>query len=118
MPKISHHYTLKEKRKMRVSGKMTGSALRPRIAVFRSNEHINLQAIDDAAGKTVVTASDLGKIKLKGTKTERSVLVTKELVKKLKAAKVEAVVFDRGASKYHGRVKAVADTLRQEGISV
>jgi len=118
MPKISQHHTLKEKRKLRVSGKMTGSALRPRVAVFRSNEHINLQAIDDASGKTLATASDLGKTKLKGTKTERSILVTKDLVKKLKAAKVEAVVFDRGPSKYHGRVKAVADTLRQEGITV
>lgn len=118
MSKISHHHTLKEKRKLRVSGKMTGSALRPRVAVFRSNEHINLQAIDDATGKTVAVASDLGKTRVKGTKTERAILVTKDLVKKLKTLKLEAVVFDRGPYKYHGRVKAVAETLRQEGITV
>ena len=118
MPKIAHNHTLKQKRKMRVSGKMNGTALRPRVTVFRSNQHIVLQAIDDEAGKTVVAANDLGKAKIKGTKTDRSVAVTKLLVAGLKKAEISAVVFDRGAYRYHGRVKAVAETLRQEGITV
>jgi large subunit ribosomal protein L18 len=118
MPKIAHHHTLKQKRKLRVSGKMNGTAERPRVAVFRSNQHIVLQAIDDVAEKTVASASDLGKTKVKGTKTERSVAVTKLLVAGLKKAEISAVVFDRGSYRYHGRVKAVAETLRQEGITV
>lgn len=118
MPKIAHHHTLKQKRKLRVSGKMNGTAERPRVAVFRSNQHIVLQAIDDVAGVTVASASDLGKTKIKGTKTDRAVAVTKLLVAGLQKVTVSAVVFDRGSYRYHGRVKAVAETLRQEGITV
>jgi large subunit ribosomal protein L18 len=118
MPKITQHRTLKEKRKLRVSGKMHGTAERPRVAVFRSNMHISLQAIDDVAQKTVAAASDLGKTKVAGTKTERAIAITKDLVTKLKKATISAVVFDRGAYRYHGRVKTVAETLRKEGITV
>lgn len=118
MPKIVHRHSLKQKRKLRVSGALTGTAARPRVSVARSNAHIVLQAIDDMAQKTVVSASDLGKTKIKGTKTERAITVAKALVKALKAANITAVVFDRGAYRYHGRVKVVAETLRTEGIIV
>ena len=118
MPKIVHRHSLKQKRKLRVSGALTGTAARPRVSVARSNAHIVLQAIDDIAEKTIVSASDLGKTKIKGTKTERAIIVAQALVKALKAAEVTAVIFDRGAYRYHGRVKAVAETLRKEGIIV
>ncbi len=118
MPKIAHRHSLKQKRKLRVSGAMSGTAARPRVSVARSNAHIALQAIDDVAHKTVVAASDLGKTAVKGTKTERAITVSKALAKALAAAGITAVVFDRGAYRYHGRVKAVAETLRQEGITV
>lgn len=117
MSVIKHNQTLAEKRKLRVRAHMMGTAERPRLTVFRSNEHISLQVIDDEAGKTLVSASDLGK-KVAGTKTERAAKVTAELVKGLKKAKIEKLQFDRGSYKYHGRVKAVAEALRAEGINV
>ncbi|HCC84895.1 MAG TPA: 50S ribosomal protein L18 [Candidatus Pacebacteria bacterium] len=119
MPKISHRHNLKTKRKLRVSGALTGTAQRPRLSVSRSNAHLSLQAVDDIAGKTLVMAHDLGKTsKIKGTKTDRSVVVAKTMAEALKKAGITTVIFDRGAYRYHGRVKAVAETLRQEGIIV
>lgn len=120
MPTIRHIASVKAARKRRVSGKLTGSAERPRLAVFRSNAHVFLQAIDDATGTTVVSAGNYGKAatKKKQTKTEAAVAVAKDMVKLLQAKKISAVVFDRGANRYHGRVKAIAETLRAEGITV
>ena len=118
MSVIKHNETLAEKRKKRVRSKMMGTVERPRLNVLRSNEHISLQVIDDEAGKTLVAASDLGKKKIAGTKSERAAKVTAELVKSLKKAKIVKLQFDRGSYKYHGRVKVVAETLRAEGINV
>lgn len=120
MPTIGHKFSIKQARKLRVSGKLVGTAERPRLAVFRSNAHVYLQAIDDATGKTVVSAGNYGKTtaKKKQTKTEAAIVVAKEMVKSLQAKKISAVVFDRGANRYHGRVKAIAETLRAEGITV
>lgn len=107
------------KRQQRIRAKIHGSAARPRLTVFRSNEHISLQVIDDVAGKTLASASDLGKENaLKGTKIEHAVAVSKKLLTQLKAQKVQALVFDRSYYKYHGRVKAVAETLREGGIQL
>jgi large subunit ribosomal protein L18 len=107
------------KRQKRVRSKISGTTQRPRITVFRSNKHISLQVIDDITGKTLVSSSDLGKeSKFKGTKTEKAKAVAEDLLKKLKAKKVKALVFDRSYYKYHGRVKTVADTLREGGIEL
>ncbi len=120
MPKVSHKLSAKQSRKQRVSGKMSGTAERPRLSVFRSNAHVFLQAIDDQAGQTLASASSLGKkaAKSKLTKTESAVAVAKTMSDALKAKKISAVVFDRGASRYHGRVKAVAEALRESGVKV
>lgn len=118
MSVIKHNETLAEKRKKRVRSKMMGTAERPRLTILRSNEHISLQAIDDEAGKTLAAASDLGKTKIAGTKSERTAKVTAELVKGLKKANISKLQFDRGSYKYHGRVKVVAEALRAEGINV
>lgn len=119
MPVIQHNIKLPAKRKARVRAKIYGTAKRPRLTVFRSNEHTYLQAINDDAQKTLVAASDAAKTsKIKGTKTERAVQVAEGFVSLLKKAKIKAVVFDRGSYKYHGRVKAIAETLRKEGIKV
>jgi large subunit ribosomal protein L18 len=118
MSVIKHNETLAEKRKKRVRSRMMGTADRPRLTVLRSNEHISLQVIDDEAGKTLVAASDLGKTKIAGNKSERAAKVTAELVKGLKKAKITKLQFDRGSYKYHGRVKVVAEALRAEGINV
>lgn len=118
-----------DKRKKRVRGKIFGTALRPRLTVFRSNAHTYLQVINDEQGVTLAAASDLGRTgkkaavkkdrqALAGTKSERSAQLAKEIVSELKSKKVNKLVFDRGSYRYHGRLKVIADTLRSEGIEV
>ncbi len=87
---------------------------RPRLVVFRSNKYITAQLMDDATGKIVCGASSKG---LKGTGTERAAAVGKQVAEKAKAAKVEAVAFDRNGFLYHGQVKALADAAREAGLS-
>lgn len=106
----------RDRRTRRVRAKLFGTADRPRLSVTRSNQHIYLQAINDEQAQTIVSASDL-KIK-KGTKTERAQQVAKAIAQQLQKNNIDAVVFDRGSYKYHGRVKAVAEVLREEGIKV
>ncbi|MBT4123906.1 MAG: 50S ribosomal protein L18 [Candidatus Pacebacteria bacterium] len=118
MPVIKHNLTKQEKRRKRVRSKIVGTNDRPRLTVFRSNKYISLQVINDETGKTIASASDLGKKEVTGTKTEKAKKVTVELVKNLNKKKIKNLKFDRGSYKYHGRVKAVAETLREEGINV
>lgn len=115
MSQVEQH-TSKQKRKMAVRSKLYGTAKRPRLSVFRSNQHIQLQVINDETGKTLLGISDMGQDQSKGTKTERAVKAAQQLAKKLKAKKIQAIVFDRGSYRYHGRVKAVAEALREAGI--
>ena len=91
---------------------------RPRLSVFRSSKHIYAQVIDDAAGKTLVSASTLDKdIKGKtGATREVAAEVGKTLAERAKKAGVSAVVFDRGGFLFHGRVKALADAAREGGL--
>jgi large subunit ribosomal protein L18 len=118
MHKINHNLSLATKRKLRVRRHMTGTAERPRVSVERSNHYTSVQVIDDVAGKTLTAVSDMGNKKITGTKTERAVETTKVLAEQLKKLKINKVMFDRGAFRYHGRVKAVAETLRQQGIEL
>ncbi|AKM81181.1 MAG: 50S ribosomal protein L18 [Candidatus Pacebacteria bacterium GW2011_GWF2_38_9] len=107
------------KRQKRIRTKIVGTTLRPRLTVFRSNEHISLQVIDDSIAKTLVSADDKSKDKkVKGTKTERAIATSKVLLELLKKNKIENLVFDRSYYKYHGRIKAVAETLREGGIKL
>jgi large subunit ribosomal protein L18 len=117
MKREQQQHLRRARRVRRVRAKMHGTAVRPRVTVMRSNQHIYLQAINDDLGTTIASSSDV-QTKVKGTKTERSVAAGQDLAGKLKAAKVNQVTFDRGAYKYHGRVKAVAEALRTEGIEV
>ncbi len=107
------------KRQQRIRAKISGTTERPRLTVFRSNEHISLQVIDDSIGKTLASASDLGKDqKIQGNKTQRAVAVAGVLLEALKKKKVSSLVFDRSYYKYHGRIKAVAEFLREGGIKL
>lgn len=107
------------KRQQRIRSKIVGTSVRPRLTVFRSNEHISLQVIDDSIGKTLASVNDLGKKKqVEGTKTARAVLVSQDLLKLLKEKKIKNLVFDRSYYKYHGRIKAVAEALREGGIQL
>jgi large subunit ribosomal protein L18 len=106
------------RRHRRVRGKISGTAERPRLVVFRSNRGIQAQLVDDVAGKTLAAASWLNlKKSFKGNKTEQAAEVGKLLAQNAKQANVETVVFDRAGYLYHGRVKALADAAREGGLS-
>ncbi len=105
------------RRKNRVRATISGSASKPRLSVFRSNTHIYAQVIDDTAGKTLCESSDL-KINEKGTKTELASKVGADIASKMKALKIENAVFDRNGFLYHGRVKTLADAVREAGIQI
>ncbi len=105
------------RRHRRVRRKVSGTAERPRLAVFRSNRGIEAQLIDDVEAKTLASASWLQlKKSFKGTKTQQAAEVGKLLAANAKKAEIEAVVFDRGGYLYHGRVKALADSAREGGL--
>lgn len=105
------------RRKRRVSTNIHGTADRPRVCVFRSNKFIYAQAIDDSAAKTIVSASSAD-IKTKGVKTELAMQVGKNLADALMKKKIKTALFDRSRFAYAGRVKALAEGLREGGIKV
>ena len=106
----------RERRHRRIRGKVSGTAERPRLAVFRSNRGIFAQLVDDESGRTIAGASWLGLKSFKGSKTEQAAAVGKALAEVAKQAGIEAVVFDRGGYLYHGRVKALAEGAREGGL--
>ncbi len=111
------------RRHARVRAKISGTSARPRVAVFKSNQHIFVQAIDDTTRKTIAGISDQKTKSAKndapkelGGKEKRAFAIGEQVGELLKKSGVEAVVFDKGGFKYHGRVKAVAEGLRKAGI--
>ena len=105
------------RRHRRVRGKVSGTAERPRLVVFRSNRGIEAQLVDDLAGRTLAAATWLHlKKSFKGTKTDQAAEVGKLLSANAKKAGVERVVFDRAGYLYHGRVKALAEAAREGGL--
>ena len=105
------------RRHRRVRGKVSGTAERPRLVVFRSNRGIFAQLVDDDAGRTLASASWLGLKGHTGTKTEQAAEVGKALAAAAKKAGVEVCVFDRAGYLYHGRVRALAEGAREGGLS-
>ncbi|MGI9028028.1 MAG: 50S ribosomal protein L18 [Candidatus Saccharimonadales bacterium] len=103
------------RRANRVRTTVQGTAQRPRLSIYISNQHVSAQIIDDSAHKTIVGATTVG-TKATGTMTEQAAFVGTEIAKKAKAKKIKAVAFDRGSRLYHGRVKALADAARKEGL--
>jgi large subunit ribosomal protein L18 len=104
------------RRHARVRKKVSGTAERPRLAVYRSNRHIYAQLVDDGAARTLVSASDAGISD--GDKSARAKQVGQTLAERAKAAGVDRVVFDRGGRLFHGRVKALADGAREGGLEI
>ncbi|HEX7217388.1 MAG TPA: 50S ribosomal protein L18 [Methylomirabilota bacterium] len=106
------------RRRHRVRAKVTGTSERPRIAVFRSNRGIHAQLVDDVAGHTV-TAVSWTESDLRGLKPmEQAAKAGELLAQRAKAAGIEAAVFDRGGYRYHGKVKAFAEGVREGGLKV
>ena len=104
---------LRFRRHLRVRQRITGTAERPRLVVFRSLKHIYAQLVDDSTSRTLATVSDH---KLTGKKSEKSTEVGKLIAQRAKDAGLTKVVFDRAGYRYHGRVKAVADGAREGGL--
>jgi large subunit ribosomal protein L18 len=113
---LIHKQHNRAQRKGRIRAVVKGTAKRPRLNVYISNLHVTAQLIDDEAGKTVAYATTVGQKTASGSMTERAILIGEEIAKKAKAAKIKAVVFDRGGKLYHGRVAALADAARKAGL--
>ena len=107
---------LRQKRHRRVRGKLSGTADRPRLNIFRSNTGIYAQVIDDVAGVTLASASTLDKEISGGTKTEAAQAVGKLVAERETEKGIKVVVFDRGGYLYHGRVQALAEAARENGL--
>lgn len=116
MDKLKHKFLNRSLRKARIRSVISGTPERPRLTVFISNLHVSAQLIDDTKGVTIVSASSVGNKAVKGTLTEQATWVGTEIAKKAKAKKVTKVSFDRNGRKYHGRIKALADAARQNGL--
>jgi large subunit ribosomal protein L18 len=113
MEKTQYKNHMREMRHKRLRSKISGTAARPRLAVFRSNTAIYAQLIDDTAGKTLTTVDSR---KEKGTGVERAKVVGAAIAKKAADLKITEVVFDRGGFKYQGAIAALADAAREAGL--
>ena len=103
------------KRHRKIRRTLSGTDVTPRLCVFRSNQAIYAQLIDDVKGVTIASSSSL-ELKLKSNNLEAAAAVGKDIAEKAKKAKIKTVVFDRGGYLYHGRVKALADAARENGL--
>lgn len=108
------------RRHLRVRKKVSGTAERPRLVVTRSTRHVMVQVVDDTVGRTLASASTLEADlrSLDGDKSSKAKRVGELVAERARAAGVEAVVFDRGGNRYHGRVAAVADGAREGGLAL
>jgi large subunit ribosomal protein L18 len=108
------------RRHLRVRKKVSGTAERPRLVVTRSSRHVMVQVVDDTVGRTLASASTLEADlrSLDGDKSAKAKRVGELVAERAKAAGIEAVVFDRGGNRYHGRVAAVADGAREGGLAL
>jgi len=118
MTQVATRGAARRKRHERIRLHLAGTEVRPRLAVFRSLNHIYAQVIDDTSGTTLAAASTADK-ELKGskaTKSDEAAIVGRLVAQRAKAAGVERVVFDRAGFRYHGRIKSLADAAREAGL--
>jgi large subunit ribosomal protein L18 len=118
MTGVATRGTARQKRHERIRLSLSGTSERPRLAVFRSLNHIYAQVIDDGSGKTLAAASTVEK-ELRGskqTKTEEAKVVGRLVAERARTAGVERVVFDRAGFRYHGRIKSLAEAAREAGL--
>ncbi len=118
MTQVASRGGARQKRHERIRLRLSGSPARPRLAVFRSLNHIYAQVIDDTTGRTLAAASSLEKeLKTGGQrKTEEAKVVGRLIAERARSAGIEQVVFDRAGFRYHGRVKSLADAAREAGL--
>ena len=120
MDRSKEKYIAKHKRQRRVRKKITGTRQRPRLSVFRSLRHIYAQIIDDEAGNTLIAASTLSSELKDSLSTQGNISAAQQvgalIARRAKEHQIESVVFDRGGNLYHGRIKALAEAAREEGL--
>ena len=117
MDKAKDRVVARKRIKERIRSKVHGTTERPRLAVFRSLKHMYAQVIDDASGKTIVSASSLEKdAGAKGANAAAAKALGALIAKKAKDKGIKRVVFDRGGYLYHGNIKALADAARENGL--
>ena len=117
MNRLQKKYLNMSQRKKRVRSRVYGTSSRPRLSVFISKHHVSAQLINDDAHHTIASASTVGRgDKLTGTMTDKAIAIGHDIAKKAKKHKVSEVVFDRNGRLYHGRVKALAEAARKEGL--
>ena len=116
MNKVKKSIGRVERRKNRVRAKISGTAIRPRLSVFRSNRGLYLQLIDDSTGTTIASAHAKEMEAKKLNKTELASALGASIAEKALAKDIKEIVFDRSSYRYHGRVKAVADSARSKGL--
>ena len=111
--------TARSRRHLRVRKKVQGTAARPRLVVTRSTRHITAQVVDDSTHRTLASASSLdANVRgVDGDKKARAAAVGKLIAERAKAAGIDAVVFDRGGNRYHGRIASLADAAREGGLT-
>lgn len=103
-------------RRNRIRSRVIGTQERPRLAVYISNQHVHAQIVDDAKSKTLVSSTSAVAAAPKSSLTEKAAWVGAEIAKKAKKAKISKVALDRNGRKYHGRIKALADAARENGL--
>ena len=117
MKRIDETRRKRIRRKRHIRKKITGTAMKPRMSVFKSNKHLYVQVIDDSNGSTLAAASDIEKdMKDLRPTVENASKIGEAIGKRLKEKKIETIVFDRNGFLYHGIVKALADGVRKTGI--
>jgi len=104
------------KRHLKIRKRVVGSENRPRLTVFRSNKYIYAQLVDDQSAKTIIASTDKGKEKKLDNRMVSAKSLGQIIAKKAQDKKIKEIVFDRGGYKYHGRIKAVAEGLREGGL--
>ena len=120
MDRSKEKYIARHKRQKRVRKKIIGTRQRPRLSVFKSLKHIYAQVIDDDAGNTLIAASTLSSELKDSASTQGNISAAQQvgtlIARRAKEHQIESVVFDRGGNLYHGRIKALADAAREEGL--
>lgn len=118
MNKINHHQTRSQKRKTRVRSKITGTATRPRLSVFRSNQHFHVQLIDDQAQKTLLGMSTTNLKTDDLDKTQQAQKLGEKFAKKAQDKGIKQATLDRGPYQFHGRLKAFTQAAREAGLKI
>ncbi len=116
MTNLARKLQNRAQRKGRIRAVVSGTPERPRLAVFISNQHITAQIIDDTSHKTLFYVTTVGNKTMSGTMIEKATAVGADIAKQAKAGKITKVVFDRGGRLYHGRVAALANAARENGL--